>query len=35
VGADGVAFYESNMSVYLPTIRDRRWRFSRLGTLGS
>jgi len=33
-GADGVAFYESNMSVYLPTIRDRLWKFSRPETLG-
>ena len=28
-GADGIAFYESNMSVYLPSIRDRLWKFSR------
>ena len=28
-GADGVAVYESNMSVCLPSIRDRLWKFSR------
>jgi hypothetical protein len=33
-GADGVALYESNMSVYLPSVRDRLWKLSRPETLG-